>query len=279
MGIIITLLKRVIIMFNKFIIILCTLLTVACADSKHDSVEESAILTAYIFTPTTNLNNQIADTLAAAKAQNKQALFVLGAQWCHDSKGLAQQFSTPQMQKILTDHYQVLFVDAGFFDKGFDLVQQFSVPVYYGTPTVMVVDPNANKIQNRLSMKKWLNAYKVPLHEYVEYFTNFATSNDKPAEVSSTMQTYLTAINDFETQQAVRLKAAYGVISPLLKQYMESDNKDASAEFTDKWQQVSGFRSRIPDDIQVLITQAKSNVEAGSSAPLILPTYPAFTWE
>jgi len=258
------------------------LFTFSCAqtkESEHNISTETVAFPEYIFTPTTNLNDQIADTLAAAKSHNKQALFVLGTQWCHDSKGLAQQFSTPQMQKILTDHYQVLFVDAGFFDKGFDLVQQFSLPVYYGTPTVMVVDPNSNKIQNRLSMKKWLNAYKVPLNEYVEYFTNFATNNEKPREISSAMQTYLTAINDFEIEQAVRLKAAYGVISPLLKQYMESDNKDSSAEFTDKWQQVSGFRSRIQDDIQVLITQAKSNIEAGSSAPLILPTYPSFTWE
>lgn len=266
-------------MFNKFIIILCTLLTVACADSKHNSAEQSAVLNEYIFAPTTNLNDQIADTLAAAQAQNKQALFVLGAQWCHDSKSLAQQFSTPQMQKILTDHYQVLFIDVGFLEKGFDLVQQFSLPVYYGTPTVMVVDPNTNIIQNKLSMKKWLNAYKVPLNEYVEYFTSFATNSEKLTEVSSAMQAYLTAINIFETQQAVRLKAAYGVISPLLKQVVESDNKEVPSEFTDKWQQVSNFRSRIPVDIQLLITQAKSNVDAGSSAPLTLPTYPAFTWE
>ena len=266
-------------MFNKFIIILFTLLTVACADSKHGSVEESAVLTEYIFTSTTNLNDQITDTLAAAKSQNKQALFVLGAQWCHDSKGLAQQFSTPQMQKILTDHYQVLFVDVGYLEKGFDVANQFGLPVYYGTPTVMVVDPNSAKILNRASIKKWLNAYKVPLNEYVEYFTRFATNNEKPVEVSSAMQTYLTAINDFETQQAIRLKAAYGVVGPLLKQVVESDNKEAPAEFKDKWQQVSGFRSRIPDDIQVLITQAKTNVEAGSSTPLALPTYPEFTWE
>lgn len=267
---------------NNLLIIITMFFTFSCAqtkESEHNTSTKKVVLPEYIFTPTTTLNNQITETLAAAQAQNKQALFVLGAQWCHDSKSLAQQFSTPQMQKILTDYYQVLFVDAGFFEKGFDLVQQFNVPVYYGTPTVMVVDPHSNKIQNRLSMKKWLNAYKVPLNEYVEYFTNFATNNDKAVEVSSVMQTYLSAINDFETQQAVRLKTAYGVISPLLKQYMESDKKDSSAEFTDKWQQVSGFRSRIPDDIQVLITQAKSNVEAGSSAPLILPTYPAFTWE
>lgn len=266
-------------MFNKFIFILFTLLTVACADSKHHAGEEASVLTEYVFTPTTHLNAQITDTLSTAKAQNKSALFVLGAQWCHDSKSLAQQFSTPDMQKILTEHYQVLFVDAGFFDKGFELVQQFSLPVYYGTPTVMVVDANENKILNKSSMKKWVNANKVPLSEYIEYFTHFATNNKQPMKVSSAMQTYLTEINHFEQQQAIRLKKAYGVVGPLLKQYMQSDDKQASAKFTDKWEQVSSFRSRIPNDIELLITQAKDHVANGSTAPLVLPTYPAFTWE
>ena len=245
-------------------------------DSSSDNVET---LPKYIFTPSTNLSNKIENTLITAKAKNKQALFVLGAQWCHDSRGLANNFSTPQMQKILNDNYQVLFVDIGYLEQDFSVVEQFGLPAYYGTPTVMIVDPTSNKVQNKSSMKKWLSADQISLPEYIKYFSNFATVTEKPLEYSPTMQAYLTTINNFEALQAIRLKAAYEVIGPLLAQYMNSDKKETSKEFTDRWEQVRDFRSRVPDDVQALIAQAKANVAAGSSAPLTLPTYPAFTWE
>ncbi len=266
-------------MHKLFLVMLCSLLTLSCANNLHSDQEEASVLTEYVFTSTTDISSQVEQTLVSAKAQNKQALFVLGAQWCHDSKGLAQKFSTPQMQKTLQDNYQVLFIDVGYLEKGFDVVKQFELPIYYGTPTVMVVEPNSAKILNRQTMQKWLSADKVSLAEYIEYFDNFATSNNVTVEINKPMQTYLNKINNFEKQQAQRLKIAYGIVGPLLQQYMESDNKKASNEFSKKWEQVHDFRYRIQDDIQILITQAESNVAAGSSAPLMLPTYPAFTWE
>lgn len=264
------------------LIILATLITFSCTqttESNQNSSASTTVLPEYIFTPSANLSSQVKKTLVTAKKQNKLVLLVIGAQWCHDSKSLAQRFSTPQMQKIITQNYQVLFVDAGYLEKGFDVVEQFNIPVYYGTPTVMIIEPNSAKVLNKANMQKWLSADKVPLNEYVEYFDSFATTNEKPIDASQPMQAYLTEINNFERQQAVRLKAAYRVIGPLLKQYIESDNKKASDEFSNKWEQVHDLRYRIQDDIQALIAQAKGNVESGTSAPLTLPTYPAFTWE
>jgi len=266
-------------MFKKFIIILSALLTLSCANSEQLAQEKKHVLTEYVFSPTAELSNQVEQTLLAAKNQNKKALFVLGAQWCHDSKGLAEKFSTPQMQKILQDNYQVLFIDVGYLEKGFEVVKQFDLPIYYGTPTVMVVEPNATKIVNRSTMQKWLSADKVPLAEYEDYFKGFTSSSSEVAETSQEMQSYLNEINAFEQKHALRLKAAYSVIGPLLKQYMESENKKSSSEFSNKWEQVHNLRYHIQDDIQALIVQAKSNVDAGSSAPLILPIYPAFDWE
>ncbi len=266
-------------MFKTFIITLCTLLTLSCADSNHLVQDEAEVLIEYIFSPTENIDSQVAGVLSAATKQNQKAIFVLGAQWCHDSKGLAQKFSTPQMQKVLNDNYQVLFIDVGYLEKGFDVVKQFDLPVYYGTPTVMVVDPSSAKVLNRSSMQKWLNADKVPLTEYVEYFDSFSSNSNELVETNQAMQTYLSQINKFEQQQAIRLKEAYAIIGPLLQHYMESDAKKSSGEFSNKWEQVHDLRYRIQDDIQALIAQAKINVDKGSSALLDLPTYPAFTWE
>ena len=267
---------------KNLILIPLIFITSSCAQTTENEQNKSAkitVLPEYIFSASTEVSSQVKETLITAKNHNKKALFVLGAQWCHDSKGLANKFSTPQMQKILSDNYQVLFIDVGYLEKGFDVVKQFDLPVYYGTPTVMVVNPNSGKIVNRATMQKWLNADKVPLNEYIEYFNGFASSNSDAAVVNPTMEVYLDEIKKFEQQQAVRLKEAYAVVGPLLQQYMESDNKKAPEEFSNKWQQVHDLRYRIQDDIQVLLTQARANVKAESTAPLTLPVYPAFTWE
>ena len=267
---------------NRILIILTMFITVSCAQiqkNTHDASTKIDVLPDYVFSPSANLSQDVAQTLATAKEQNKKALLVLGAQWCHDSKALAKHFSTPKMQKILTDNYQVLFIDVGYLERGFEVVKQFNLPVYYGTPTVMVIDPISENILNRNSMKKWLNAYNLPLTEYIKYFSDFASATNDQIENSLAMQTYLQQITAFEQEQGARLKEAYGIIGPLLKQSVKSNNKSSPKGFSTKWKKVHDFRYLIQDDIQALIAQAKINVDAGSSTPLDFPSYPAFTWE
>ena len=115
--------NKLLALFTIFFISSCALTT----DTSHDSSSEIEVLPEYVFAPAANMSENIEQTLATAKAQNKQALLVLGAQWCHDSKGLAQKFSTPEMQKILTENYQTLFIDVGYLEKGFDVVKQLSL--------------------------------------------------------------------------------------------------------------------------------------------------------
>lgn len=267
---------------NNLLVIITMLFTLSCAQTKennHQTLKEIDVLPEYVFSPAADLSTQVNQTLALARSQHKKALLVLGAQWCHDSRGLAKNFSTPQMQQILNEHYQVLFIDVGYLEKGFDIVKQFNLPIYYGTPTVMVIDPNASQVINIANMKKWLSADKVPLTEYVEDFTQIASKSIAEDELNPKMLRYLNQINAFEQQQANRLTAAYGMVGPLLKQYMNSDKKEASAEFTNKWEQVYALRSRVQGDVQTLIAQARENVSTGSLAKLTFPTYPAFTWE
>ena len=46
--------------------------------------------------------SDIAQTLAAAKAENKKALLVFGANWCHDSRALAAHFEKPRFQTLIS---------------------------------------------------------------------------------------------------------------------------------------------------------------------------------
>ena len=59
------------------------------------------------------------------------------------------------------------------------------------------------------------------------------------------------------------------------------ENKNSTpAEITVRSEYIFPPTTEISTQIeQTLITQAKSNVAAGTSELLTLPTYPAFTWE
>lgn len=260
---------------------LLTFITHADDSTENNSVTppDIEVMPEYIFTPTNKLSNQVKQALLSAKKDQKLALFVLGAQWCHDSKGLAKNFSTPEMQKILSKNYHVLFVDVGYLETGFELVQQFDLPIYYGTPTVMVVNPETNELLNKSTMRKWLNAYKVPLNEYQEYFSDLSENRNIIKSSNSTMLEYMSQIDTFEKQQAQRLKSAYLVVGPMLKAYVESDDKKTSSSFTDVWKPVQEYRYRVQNDLKALINQAKQNIEQGNTAELTLPSYPAFAWE
>ena len=45
------------------------------------------------------------DALAEALAKEKRLLLVFGANWCHDSRGLAGHFQDPELAAVLSDHW------------------------------------------------------------------------------------------------------------------------------------------------------------------------------
>ena len=40
-------------------------------------------------------------------------LVILGANWCHDSVGLAGWFDTPRFKDMMRDRYSIVYVDVG----------------------------------------------------------------------------------------------------------------------------------------------------------------------
>jgi hypothetical protein len=91
--------------------------------------------------------------LDRAGADNRLALVVLGANWCHDSRALASRLHRPPLTELVQQHYELVFVDAGFLDKARAVMQQFGVALYYATPTVLIIDPASGL---SLSAKEWI---------------------------------------------------------------------------------------------------------------------------
>jgi hypothetical protein len=244
------------------------------------AVEEANVLPQYQYIANTDLNEKIDATLERAKTQNKLAMIVLGSTWCHDSVGLSQNFSSEAMHKVLQENYSTLFVDVGYLEDLRHVTQRFGYPGYFGTPTVLVVEPNTQTLLNHDDVNVWQSANSVPFEEYVSYFT--LLSNAEPmALIEQNAQIANAQIAAFEETQIERLFKAYAVLGPLLKADNEGTLENASA-FYANWRKVYEFRTQLQADLVSLKNQARiaqMNGQDGESQSLEIPSYPAFDWE
>lgn len=262
--------------FFTFLIVLFFLS--ACSNLASNN-GNAPVLANYQFSPAEHVMQEIDKKIVMAKAENKKLLLVLGAQWCHDSTGLAAKFSQDGMQEILTENYQTLFIDVGYYQRGFDVVSRFNMPIYYGTPTVMVIEPETETIINEDSMQQWLSADSIEQTVYQQYFAQFAqvkATQEKP--LSPQLAAYYQQINDFSTQQAQRLKKAYQILGPVLARYVE--HKEQFSDENEKiWSQARKLRYNIQTDIISLKQQALNAVNQQKSIKLKFPDYGQFSWE
>ena len=94
----------------------------------------------------------IYDEAADAKADVRRALIdaakarlpllvVFGANWCGDCKMLDTAFKTGSAAPLIQQHFRVVKVNVGRFDRNVDLAEAHGVPLKRGIPAVAVVSP------------------------------------------------------------------------------------------------------------------------------------------
>jgi len=260
--------------------LLCTVTLVIClglvignvraADSDPDG---------RLFQPSVDPLADVQQALSRAGDGDRLALVVLGANWCHDSRALASRLHSSPLAEVIQQHYELVFVDVGFLDKGRAVAQQFGAAHYYATPTVLIVDPSNGQLVNDEDRHIWGNAFKIDMSSSVRYFEKWAM-NDTVAEsvVDSTQLKQLYAeIDQFEQQLAERVAAGYAVVGPMLEAYKAGN---APEEFDASWDELRDFRVVIPDDIHKLRDEAQRRVSEGEKdIQLLFPEYPLLSWE
>lgn len=230
------------------------------------------------YLPSENAMNDLAATMDAARGSGTLVLVVMGANWCHDSRSLALRLQTEPLGTLVDQHYETIFVDVGYLDKGNDVITSLGVPVYYATPTVLIVDPASGQLVNADNRHQWGSADSISMDDSVEYFELMAntdlTAIQAKDEFSEELQALLLEIDAFEQVQADRLYGAYAVLGPMLEAY-DSGDKD---KFSEKdWNKVRDFRYKVPVDIAALKTEAYARIAAGErNIKLKYPKYSTF---
>lgn len=120
----------------------------------------------------------VAWALARAAVTRKRVILVMGANWCHDSRGLAGWFEMPRFADMLDRRYELVFVDVGHPQEGegrnIDIAQRFGIEEIVGTPTVLVLSPEG-ALLNPETAPSWRNAASRTEDEIFDYFADFRT--------------------------------------------------------------------------------------------------------
>ena len=226
-----------------------------------------------LFQPSADPLADVQQALSRADDGDRLALVVLGANWCHDSRALASRLHSAPLAELIQQHYELVFVDVGFLDKGRDVVQQFGVPHFYATPTVLIIDPASGALINDEDRHIWGNAYNIDMSSSVQYFENWATNDSvsDPVPDSAQLRQLYAEIDQFEQQLAERVAAGYAVVGPMLEAYKAGN---APEEFEASWNELRDFRMAIPGAIGELRDEAQRRVSAGEEdIQLVYPEY------
>ncbi|OLF81535.1 hypothetical protein AWH62_02375 [Maricaulis sp. W15] len=197
--------------------------------------------------------------LAEALAEDKRLLLVMGANWCHDSRGLAHHFEDAELAATLEAHYVTRFIDVGWRDQNHDIMRRFGVAAIYATPTVLVIDPGDETLLNRAERNFWGSAYSTPIEEARAWFVRWADA--RPAtgglvENSLIYQAMMIEIDIFEEEEGTRLSAAYRDIG----RWRQLDEADRPDNFRTLDREVENWRRNLPRDIAQLRQEARAMV-------------------
>ena len=92
--------------------------------------------------------------IAAAKIRalrgHKRLLIDLGGNWCLDCRLLAGTMELPELKRFVAQHYEVVTVDVGRFDKNGQVTAHYGITGRLaGVPAVLIVDPRTDRLVNK----------------------------------------------------------------------------------------------------------------------------------
>lgn len=222
-----------------------------------------------------DIDQSIAASRQAAIEHDKLLMIVMGADWCHDSRAFVNYLQDPSFAALVEQRFIVQRVNVGYYDFVRDVITRWNVPVIYGTPTVLVVEPVTDTLLNRDSLPTWRNAASMSATDATAYFDDFqpgpptVTPQPSPALMEA-----LAEIDQYEQDQADRIYLAYAEIGAMMR---EMGDARPGPAFNEKWDQLAAMRRDITVDLERLRTEARTRAAAGETdIELAYPHYPLF---
>lgn len=115
--------------------------------------------------------------LAKAAASNRRAVIVFGADWCHDSRALAQVLTSEAFKSEFSARYDVTLIDIGKPQTGeghnLELVKRLGVKNLKSTPALFVISPEGKLLNSKKDAVSWRNAESRGTQAIMAWFRGF----------------------------------------------------------------------------------------------------------
>ncbi len=93
---------------------------------------------------------EVQRVVAEAKASNKPALLIFGANWCEDCRALDTALKSEKNAALMAQSFRVLKIDVGRFDRNLDIANAYAnaqgSPIKKGIPAAVVLSPKGDLI-------------------------------------------------------------------------------------------------------------------------------------
>ncbi len=204
----------------------------------------------------------LSDAINSAEQTSTLVALVLGAEWCHDSRALADFMQSQTLATPLQD-IELVPLDVGFLENKNALRTPLDYPAYFATPTLLLIDPTTQQVVNRDSLVRWQSAHNEPaeaLAEYLREQLHHWQQHGSPKLPAA-------AVSAFEQAQAKTLYQHYSKLGTLLN--LETQGKPVPT-LNEKWLNVKAYRTRLQQDLIDMHKQGS----IGDN----LPTYAPISW-
>lgn len=114
-------------------------------------------------------------TLAEAQQARLPVLVVFGANWCGDCRMLDATFKHGPSAPLIAQHFKVVKVDVGRFDRNVDIAESYRVPLKKGIPAVAVLSPQG-KLLYATEGGELADARKMGDQGVYDFFSRIAAS-------------------------------------------------------------------------------------------------------
>ena len=212
-----------------------------------------------------------------AKSENKKLIFVLGGNWCHDSRSIAKKLDDAELSEYIQANYRISMVDVGYLNQGFEFTEKAEMKTFYATPTVLIFDPVSENLINASDMHIWANAFDLSQEETNLYFERYIDSKGvtESPQLTKAQKQHLSKLDTFTELQEIRIKTSYKTIGPLLERYKDGD---VDENFKPYWKALSDLRMTLPSDVKKIREQILISPD-NELANVSFPKYTSLPWE
>ena len=164
---------------NKYLTFFLMLFSMLNLDADNIKLTSQDILMPPLPLPYNNKNisSRLLDSfINEAINENLQPVIIFGGNWCPDCRILDGTLELPTVKKFLNEHYKIMHIDIGRYDKNMELMSHLKIEQKNGVPRVVIFNFQ-KEILNSSTSSEWTTARDRKQQEIFNYFQKYVVKN------------------------------------------------------------------------------------------------------